>query len=186
MWTPPSRIQRALHRLWYVNNQSNHQSEETKQKLSCLVSNKTSGGLKKVAKASIPFVSTISVKEVAPLKTVKPAKPIMPPKPVASKKPFSVTKPTAAVPPKSVNPVVVYPKIEIKKSDVSLSDDYAANPHDYETQDFDFNLKCVRGHFFGEGKQLPLSKGKPFCPKCGERLRKPKRKQYIRNERTFA
>ncbi len=148
-------------------------------------------GLKKVAKASIPFVSTISVKEVAPLKTAKPAKPtpqkpVGTPKSVATAKPAPTPKPAITTPSKPVAPAVVYPKTEIKKSDVSLSDDYAANPHDYETKAYDTNLKCVQGHFFREGALLPLSKGKPFCPKCGEKLRKPKRKQRQRHERTFA
>jgi len=148
-------------------------------------------GLKKVTKASIPFVSTITVKEIQPIKAYKPQKPAAPPKLVAPQKqvlakPAATPKPAFAEPKKAVVPAVVYPITEIKISNVSLSDDYAANPHDYETQAFDYNLKCIKGHFFGEGKLLPLSKGKAFCPKCGEKLRKPKRKQRQNLGRTFA
>jgi hypothetical protein len=109
-----------------------------------------------------PFVSAI--KPVAPPNIVAQPKPILPsPKPVALFKP--------------VTPAPVYPPHEIIKSKVSLKEDLLANPQDYETQTFPFDLICPHEHFWPEGKALPVSKGKAYCPKCGERLGKPKPKK---------
>ncbi len=61
---------------------------------------------------------------------------------------------------------------EIKQSKLSLEEDIITNPHDYETQTFSFNLECQYEHFWRAGKALPVSKGKAYCPKCGEQLSK--------------
>jgi hypothetical protein len=80
--------------------------------------------------------------------------------------------------------MVVYPPHEIIKSNLSTEEDILANPNDYEKQVFGFDLKCPYGHFWREGKALPVSNGVAFCPRCGARLRKPKPKRrnrrYIR------
>lgn len=132
----------------------------------------------KVAKANIPAKTIISVKVIAPktadkanfsTKTVTPAKPIIKAKQIALTKP--------------VTPAVVYPPHEIIKSNISLKEDYLANPQDYETQTFSFNLQCPNEHFWAAGKTLPTSTGKALCPQCGERLRKPKRKKVRRQHR---
>ncbi len=86
-------------------------------------------------------------------------------------------------PPKVVIPAIVYPKTEIIKSNVSLKEDILAHPHDYETETFDFNLKCPNDHFWPAGKALPVSNGKAYCLQCGERLSKPKRKKHRRFHR---
>jgi hypothetical protein len=69
------------------------------------------------------------------------------------------------------------------KSNVSVEDDILANPKDYESQTFDFDLKCANNHFWPAGKLLPVSKGKAYCPQCGEQLKKPK--QFKRRYRKF-
>jgi rRNA maturation protein Nop10 len=120
----------------------------------------------KLAKAVIPAKSIISVKVIAPNKAVKA---------VIQAKPISPTKP--AIPAKLAKPVVpavVYPPHEIIKSNLSIEEDIITNPQDYESQPFGFDLKCQYGHFWPAGKALPVSKGKAFCPECGEQLRKPK------------
>lgn len=117
----------------------------------------------KVAKAIIPTQNIISVKEITQNKPVKPptpAKATPPVKPVINAKP--------------VTPAVVYAPHEIIKSNVSLKKDITTNPMDYETQSFNFNLKCPNDHFWPAGKPVPVSNGKAYCLKCGERLRKPK------------
>jgi len=63
------------------------------------------------------------------------------------------------------------PNHKIKQSNLSLEEDIITNPHDYETQIFEFDLRCPHGHFFSAGKALPVSKGKAYCPECGEQLR---------------
>jgi predicted nucleic acid-binding Zn ribbon protein len=167
-------------------------------------------GIKNVAKASIPFVSPISFKAIAPTKTVKAApkakaavtvkavaqtKTAVTAKPVAASKPQITVKPAAVeitpkpapipVPSKPVTPAPVYAKTEIIKSNLNLKEDYTANPHDYETQTFDFALACPHNHLFSSGTTLPLSKGRAFCPECGEKLRKPQRRKRYANKRTF-
>lgn len=103
-------------------------------------------------------------------------KPIAPPPKAAQPKPmFSPAKHTA--PPKPITPAPVYPPHEIIKSNVSLKEDLLANPQDYETQTFPFDLQCPQEHFWTEGKALPVSKGIAYCPQCGERLGKPKPKK---------
>ena len=82
---------------------------------------------------------------------------------------------------KPVTPAPVYPPHEIIKSNVSLKQDLLANPQDYETQIFPFDLECPLEHFWPEGSSLPVSKGKAYCPKCGERLSKPKPKKKRRH-----
>ena len=119
-------------------------------------------------------------------------------KPVASPKPISFVNPkpiaqTAhvatpakpALPPKPITPAPVYPPHEIIKTKVSLKQDILANPHDYETETFDFDLECSHNHFWPEGSALPVSKGKAYCLQCGERLRKPKPKKRHRRRRYF-
>lgn len=111
---------------------------------------------KKIFKNSHKSVtSTKAVKTIVPAKAVSTAKPII-----------HATKP--------ITPVKVYPEHEIIKSSVSLKEDLAANPQDYETQTFSFDLRCPNGHFWSAGKALPVSNGKALCLKCGEILRKPK------------
>ncbi len=91
-------------------------------------------------------------------------------------KPFvTVVKPVA--PPKPITPAPVYPSHEIIQSKISLKEDILAHPEDYEMQSFSFNLKCPNEHFWQEGEILPVSKGKAYCLKCGERLSKPKSKK---------
>ncbi len=76
---------------------------------------------------------------------------------------------------KPVEQAKVYPPHEIIKSNASIEEDILANPQDYETEIFQFDLACTNEHFWPAGKTLPVSNGKAFCPECGERLRKPKR-----------
>ena len=111
-------------------------------------------------------------------------KPAVQPTKVAQPKPlFSQAK--HAAPPKPITPAPVYPPHEIIKSNVSLKEDMLANPQDYETETFPFDLECPQDHFWPEGKSLPVSKGRAYCPQCGERLRKPipkkKRRRYRRS-----
>ncbi|MCW3999352.1 MAG: hypothetical protein NWE93_03845 [Candidatus Bathyarchaeota archaeon] len=107
-------------------------------------------------------------KPAAQIQKPKPEKPPAPPKPAEASKPV--------VPPKPVTPAPVYPPHKIIKSNVSVKEDILANPHDYESESFEFDLTCENGHFFAEGTSLPVSKGKAYCPQCGEQLRKPKPK----------
>ncbi|MDR1993646.1 MAG: hypothetical protein LBQ98_09210 [Nitrososphaerota archaeon] len=81
---------------------------------------------------------------------------------------------------KSVVSAIDYLPHEIIQSKLSLGKDILANPKDYETQTFEFNLRCPYGHFWPEGRALPVSNGVAFCPRCGERLRKPKPKRRRR------
>ncbi|MCL5877580.1 MAG: hypothetical protein M1540_07200 [Candidatus Bathyarchaeota archaeon] len=106
------------------------------------------------------------------------------PKPIAQT--AGVTTPAKpALPPKPITPAPVYPPHEIIKTNVSLKQDILANPHDYETEAFDFDLECVHNHFWPAGSALPVSKGKAYCLQCGERLRKPKPKKRHRRRRYF-
>ncbi len=125
----------------------------------------------KIAKAIIPAEVVISVKVIAPTKAAKatvPAKAITPAKSIVTAKP--------------VTPAVVYPEHEIIKSNVSIKEDIITNPQDYEKQPFSFDLKCPHNHFWPAGEALIVSNGKAFCPKCGERLRKPKRNKRRRSD----
>jgi hypothetical protein len=117
-----------------------------------------------VAKAIIPAKAAISVKAITPR---KPAKVAVQAKAVTEAKSIILAKP--------IVPEKVYPDHEIIKSNVSLKEDLIANPQDYETQTFGFDLKCPHDHFWPAGKALPVSNGKALCLKCGEQLRKPKR-----------
>ncbi len=140
----------------------------------------------KVAKAMIPYENPILVKQVVSpgaakttalakaIKVAVPAKTVVSTKTVHPAKPVVPAKPVA---------VVVYPSHEIMKSNVSLKEDILANPQDYETQTFDFNLKCPNDHLWSAGKALPVSNGKAYCLKCGERLMKPTRKKIRRRHR---
>ena len=104
-----------------------------------------------------------------PVKTIVPAKSIFTAKPIITNKP--------------VIPAKVYPEHEIIKSNLSLKEDLAANPQDYETQTFGFDLRCPNGHFWSAGKALPVSNGKALCLKCGEKLRKPKPNKHQKYRR---
>lgn len=135
---------------------------------------------------ALPVVKTTPIApgiQVAPPKApvqpkpVAPIPSVTPPKPAAQLKPDA---PTKTVTPKIVIPAPVYPPHKIIKSNVSLKQDITANPHDYETQAFDFDLKCPNSHFWPAGKALPVSNGIAFCLQCGERLRKPKSKKHRR------
>lgn len=117
---------------------------------------------------------------VQPEPFVAPVKPAAPPPNAAQPKPvFYPARPAA--PPKPVTPAPVYPPHEIIKSNVSLKEDLLANPQDYETETFPFDLICPQEHFWPEGKALPVSKGKAYCPQCGERLSKPVPKKKRRH-----
>ena len=67
-------------------------------------------------------------------------------------------------PSKPVAPVEVYPTHEIKQSNVSLKEDIIANPHDYETQTFDFDLQCPNGHFWQAAKPFQYQTEKRSVP----------------------
>jgi rRNA maturation protein Nop10 len=126
-------------------------------------------------------VATFTAVQHKPAVPPKPA-PIVQPKPTP--KPAHVASPAKPAPaPKPVTPAPVYPPHEIIKTKVSLKEDILANPHDYETQTFDFDLECPHNHFWPEGSALPVSKGKAYCLQCGERLRKPKPKKRHRRRR---
>lgn len=129
-------------------------------------------------KPVVPAQPVIEPKPIASAITVAPPKPIAQPKPVAA--------PIKPKPPKPITPAPVYPEHEIIKSKVSIKEDIIANPHDYETQPFDFDLKCPNGHFWPAGQALPISKGKAYCLKCGERLEKPKPKKRRRYRRAYS
>ena len=99
---------------------------------------------------------------------------------VASPKPKPVIMTYPPSPPKPVPQAPVYPPHEIIKANVSLKEDILAHPHDYETETFEFDLVCPNKHFWREGTSLPVSKGKAYCLKCGERLNKPRKKSSRR------
>ncbi|MGO8807737.1 MAG: hypothetical protein ACLQO7_14300 [Candidatus Bathyarchaeia archaeon] len=124
----------------------------------------------KVAQVVIPKAEiTVSVK---PNFLTKPAKTIVPAKKETSSKSFPEFK--LAIPAEE-------PTHEIKQSNLSLEEDIITNPNDYETQSFDFDLRCPHEHFFPAGSTLPVSKGKAYCPICGEQLRnnqRGKRRRY--------
>ncbi|MDR0373341.1 MAG: hypothetical protein LBI79_07295 [Nitrososphaerota archaeon] len=120
--------------------------------------------------AAISVDSIISVKVISPSrKVVIKAKSARLPKAVIS-----------VVPAKPVVSAIVYPPHEIIKSNLSIGEDIITNPQDYEKQSFEFDLRCPYGHFWPEGKTLPVSNGVAFCPRCGERLRKSKPKRRRR------
>jgi len=99
---------------------------------------------------------------------------------------ISVPKPVVRVAPAvPVVPAIIYPPHEILKSNLSIEADIIANPNDYEKQIFGFDLKCPYGHFWAEGKSLPVSNGVAFCPRCGKRLKKPKPKRYRRYHTSY-
>ena len=125
-----------------------------------------------------PVIAAIPVPTPKPLVQPNPVVvtiQVPPPKPVVQPKPEAPAKP---ITPKIIILAPVYPPHEIIKSNISLKQDITANPHDYETQAFDFDLKCANGHFWAAGKALPVSNGIAFCLQCGERLRKPKSKKH--------
>lgn len=127
---------------------------------------------------SAPVVSQPLVVEAAPEVYNDPVIPIVaPPKP----KPVIMTYPPS--PPKPVPQAPVYPPHEIIKANVSLKEDILAHPHDYENETFEFDLVCPNKHFWREGTSLPVSKGKAYCLKCGERLSKPRKKSRRRYHR---
>lgn len=132
---------------------------------------------------------------IAPVAVAPPA-PVVQPLPVIQITPFAVTVEPPAPKPipvavqivntqtKPVTPAPVYPPHEIIQSKVSIKEDILAHPEDYEKEAFEFDLKCLNGHFFKEGTQLPVSKGKAYCPQCGERLSKPKPRKRRYRRRT--
>lgn len=113
--------------------------------------------------------------EAAPETYDDPVVPIVAP---LKPKPVIMTYPPS--PPKPVPQAPVYPPHEIIKANVSLKEDILAHPHDYETETFEFDLVCPNKHFWREGTSLPVSKGKAYCLKCGERLNKPRKKSSRR------
>jgi hypothetical protein len=146
----------------------------------------------KVATAMVPVRSTFPFKVVPPVKPAVPEKVIIKHRELIGKlaqaqaaHAKTATPETAKAMPiaKPLVPAKVYPPHEIIKSNVSLKEDITSNPQDYERQPFDFDLKCSHGHFWPAGKLLPVSNGKAYCLKCGERLRKPKPKKSHRYSR---
>ncbi|MGE5188335.1 MAG: hypothetical protein ACM3JE_04840 [Betaproteobacteria bacterium] len=131
-----------------------------------------------------PVVLSLSLDQEAIVVQPEPffvsIKPVVPSTPVVQLKPISAPSKPAALP-KPVTPAPIYPPHEIIKSNVSLKEDLLANPQDYETETFPFDLECPLEHFWPEGSSLPVSKGKAYCPKCGERLSKPKPKKKRRH-----
>lgn len=141
-----------------------------------------------------PPVTIISLKPIAKAKAIKAAEPA---KTVLS--PKIATQPKAALTIRPKTPIQrAQPKLvtraeplapltielhEIIKSNVSLKKDIITNPHDYELQTFGFDLQCPNGHFWPAFKALPVSNGRAFCLKCGERLTKPKRKKKTKYHR---
>jgi hypothetical protein len=129
----------------------------------------------KIVQAKPAIKPAVPAKSIVPAKTVtKPAAPA-PAKPIPPAK--TVPSPEYAITFKPVAPAEDYSPHEIIKSNVSLKEDFIAHPEDYEKQTFNFDLQCVNGHFWPEGEALPTSKGKALCPKCGELLKRPKRKR---------
>jgi len=125
----------------------------------------------KIDKALVPgYESIISIKIIDPSEQAKKPNPIKTPQ--ARQEEFVLTKP--ALPKEEPK------KHEIKQSKLSVEEDIITNPRDYETQTFDFDLECTHNHFFPEGSTLPVSKGKAYCPICGERLGKPETKKKPR------
>lgn len=120
----------------------------------------------------------------SPGSTIQPVQP----RPQFSSEPALQHKPIVTLfkpvaPPKPITPAPIYASHEIIQSKISLKEDILAHPEDYEMQSFSFNLKCPNDHFWQEGKMLPVSKGKAYCLKCGERLSKPKAKKRHRYHR---
>ena len=107
--------------------------------------------------------------------------PVVPIVALPKPKPVIMTYPLS--PPKPIPQAPVYPPHEIIKAKVSLKEDILAHPHDYETETFEFDLICPNKHFWREGTSLPVSKGKAYCLKCGERLSKPRKKSRRRYHR---
>jgi hypothetical protein len=141
----------------------------------------------KVAKAMIHNKNPISYKMVAQPVEAKIAPPAIAVKTVVQTKTAATPKPIVPekqkIPTKPITADVVNPPHEIIKSNLSLKEDILANPRDYETQPFDFDLSCPNGHFWRAGKPLIVSNGKAFCLKCGELLRKPNKKKVRRYHR---
>ncbi len=126
-----------------------------------------------------PVIASKPVKVVAPSEPIKATAPTKSFKTAAATKTEVPAKPTSQ--PTTAKPPEEPPKHEIKQSSLSLEEDIITNPRDYETQTFDFDLGCVHDHFFPAGSTLPVSKGKAYCPICGEQLRKNehrKRRRY--------
>lgn len=131
-----------------------------------------------VSAPPIPVVQPLPAIQVTPFAvTVEPPPPPQP-------KPAPVVVQTVTKQSKPITPAPVYPPHEIIQSKVSIKEDILAHPEDYEREAFQFDLKCQNGHFFTEGTQLPVSKGKAYCPQCGERLNKPRSKKRRYRRRT--
>ena len=69
-------------------------------------------------------------------------------------------------------PANVYKVDIIQSKDVSTEEDIITNPADYVHQTFSRELYCPYGHNWSSGTLIPMSNGRPYCPKCGERLKK--------------
>ncbi len=144
----------------------------------------TTAPLIKIKKATVSHsVAATASKKVA--KAIIPAKPIIisikvidQDKPVKEGGRSKATAPTKSIiQPKTPSPATVNPPHEIIKSNVSLEEDIINNPQDYETQTFNFDLICPHSHFWSAGRAVIVSNGRGYCPRCGERLRKPKSKK---------
>jgi len=138
----------------------------------------------KQATAPTPPTPQPAIIEPLPVIQITPfavnVEPPSPPQP----KPAPAPAPTVTKQSKPITPAPVYPPHEIIQSKVSIKEDILAHPEDYEREAFQFDLRCPNGHFFAEGTQLPVSKGKAYCPQCGERLNKPKPKKRRYRRRT--
>lgn len=136
----------------------------------------TGSSFKAAAKTKVATVvpaaeSTIPIKVISP---AKPAKAAVPWKTVTPDQPVYTVR-------QLLPPVEEQPKHEIKQSKLSIEEDIITNPHDYETQTFEIDLNCPHSHFFAAGSTLPVSKGKAYCPICGEHLRKNERRKRRRS-----
>jgi len=126
----------------------------------------------KVTKAVVPARDvTFSVKVIDSTKSAKTV--------------FTVENNNAITPAKQVTPIRSALPHEIKQSKLSLEEDIITNPHDYETKTFAFDLQCSNEHFWPQNKALPVSKGKAYCPKCGELVKEIHRKSKQRRFHSF-
>ena len=142
----------------------------------------TTGPIIKIKKASASAGKFKNAASTKAAKDIVPAREVTPPVKV-----IDITKAVKTVfsaeneifsnyrhpPAKQVDPTKSASPHEIKQTKLSLEEDIITNPHDYETQIFSVDLECQYEHFWRAGNALPVSKGKAYCPKCGEQLRRP-------------
>jgi hypothetical protein len=176
----PQQRQQSQETDWFKPKIIQEKTEQPKKVLSAkhIVKPKKAAPPKKTAPFTIVFSSpavtpkVVQRKPEAPPKLVSQPIPVVELKPavlaiaVAPPEPVAQTEP--APPPKPTSPAPVYPPHEIKQSNVSLKEDILANPHDYETQVFPFDLQCPNSHYWRAGRALPVSNGRAFCLQCGE------------------